>query len=46
MRNPNKVFVAHDKIIWSIKKLNYAHKQVEHVLEKTGKILEKFVEID
>jgi hypothetical protein len=47
MRNPNKVFGAHDKIIWSIEKIDYAHRQVEtSYRKKVRKIPEKFVEVD
>jgi len=42
MRNANKVFGAHDKIVWSIYKLDHAQRKVR---TKDGKIYEKFVEI-
>jgi hypothetical protein len=34
MWNPNKVFGAYDKIIWSILKLDYAHQKVETSFKK------------
>jgi hypothetical protein len=39
MRNPNKIFGAHENIFWSISKLDYARIKAE-------KISKKFVEID
>jgi len=43
MGNPNKVFFgAHDKIVWSISKLDHAHRKVR---TEAGKIPKKFVEI-
>jgi len=42
MENPNKDFGAHDKIVWSIRKLDHAQRKVRTEDEK---ILEKFVEI-
>jgi len=38
MRNSNRVFGAHDKIIWSTKKIDYAHRNVR---TEAGKISEK-----
>ena len=42
MRNPNNIFGAHDKIVWSTKKLDHAQRKVRTEDEK---ILKKFIEI-